>query len=88
MAMWPVTAKRTGVLYKNIFCAICHGVVSKRDVSAVVNYHTSVDFWWLSVNCEKETAVKLTKKYDSFSMEKLKPFTTNGYAKPTYIQYT
>lgn len=78
---WPVTAKRTGLSYKNIFCAICHGVLAESEASAVaVNYSIPVDFWWLSVNCDKETVSELTREYESFSMEKLDPLLTKRYA--------
>lgn len=60
---WPVTATRTGVTYKNIFCSICHGVLHNDSITPDLEVNGTlsndmVDFWWRSVVCEDKSAIE------------------------------
>ena len=76
---WPVTARRTGVLYKNIYCAICHGVLDVNDTELPVAVRDNltdtdlVEFWWMTIHCDNETVKGFTESYTNFTFSSIRP---------------
>ena len=75
LSNWPVTASRTGVLYRNIYCALCHGVL---DVDELVlppgirlDSSNLVDFWWMTVRCNNKTSEEFVANFEQFTFSRL-----------------
>ena len=75
LSNWPVTASRTGVLYRNIYCALCHGVLDVDDsvLPPGIRLDSSnlVDFWWMTVRCDKETNEEFAANFEQFTFSRL-----------------
>ena len=88
MSHWPVTATRTNILYKNIYCAICHGVLDVNDTqlpdfssyeNSFVNATFLVEFWWMTIKCDAETIEEFVEKSDNFTFSSIKPLLNSRY---------
>ena len=88
MSHWPVTATRTNILYKNIYCALCHGVLDVNDTQlpdfssyeySFVNATFLVEFWWMTITCDAETIEEFVEKSDNFTFSSIKPLLNSRY---------
>ena len=62
-----VTSTYTGITYRNIYCAICHGVLDLPDITPGegLNNLPAVDFWWSTTRCRSSEIVEeLVKSRD------------------------
>ena len=75
LSNWPVTASRTGVLYKNIYCALCHGVLDVDDPELPpgigLDNSNLVDFWWMTVRCDNKTNEEFAANFEQFTFSSL-----------------
>ena len=88
MRSWPVTASRTGITYKTIYCAVCHGVLDvsnsglPADIGLEYAYDGLIDFWWIAVKCDNETIAEFAENYENFTFSDI----NTRYYTATYHQ--
>lgn len=75
LSNWPVTASMTGVLYRNIYCALCHGVLDVDDLELPLGIGLDssnlVDFWWMTVRCDNKTNEEFAANFEQFTFSSL-----------------
>lgn len=65
---WPVSSSTTQLAYKNVYCAMCHGLNPAAMVNLTETFHSqihtdiaSVDWWVGKVVCELESITDYLK---------------------------
>ena len=88
MRSWPVTASRTGITYKNIYCAVCHGVLDVHNtgfpagIGLEYDHGDLIDFWWMAIKCDNETIAEFAENYQNFTFSDI----NTRYDTATYHQ--